>query len=58
MLQPFMRSKERPGLFVGGVTITRCPRPMLPEPSVGLLVPEEVMVVVVGLGPVVGKVIG
>lgn len=57
VLQSLVRAKERSVLFVGSVAIAGRPGAVLPEPRVGLLVAEEVVVVRVGFDPVAGKVI-
>lgn len=57
MLEPFVRPEKRSVLFVGSVTIASRPWSILPEPRVGLLVTEQVMVVMVYIRGMAGKVI-
>ena len=57
VLQSLVRAKEGSVLFVWCVAIAGRPGAILPEPRVGLLVAEEVVVVRVGFDPVAGKVI-
>lgn len=52
MLESFMRPEERSILLIRRVPITSGPGPMLPESCVGLLVTEEIMVVMVRFDPV------
>lgn len=47
VFQSLMRTEERSVLFVGRVSIACCPRSLLPEPHVGLLVTKEVLVIMV-----------
>lgn len=63
MLESFMRSKEvwpeeRPILFVWSVAVASDPRPVLPEPSVGLLITKEIVVIGLGVWSVGREVIG
>ena len=62
VLESFMRPedmwpKERSILVIGGVAIAGDPRPVLPEACIGLLVPEEIVVIRVWVGSMHGEVI-
>lgn len=62
MLEPFVRSevrpKERSVLVIRGVAIAGDPRPVLPETSVCLLVPKEIVMIGMRIRAVDGELIG
>lgn len=53
-----MRPEEGPILFVRSVAIAGDPRPVLPEPSIGLLITKEIMVIWLRIGTMGGEIIG
>ena len=58
MLESLVRPKEGSVFVVGGVPIARNPRPMLPEPGIGLLIPKQIVMIRLGVRAMHGEFIG